>query len=173
MFVVLLILLNILWLQYAGFEVNDFEIKYLNSIAEITYIVGIVALLTVSNWSVTTLFDGKGKMKDIFLMICYSLYPMIWANIFGIVLSNILTGEEITIYYLIMSLGGLLTGYMVFMGLISIHEYGLGKCLVTILVTLLAASIIIFILLLSFNLFQTVYGFFYQIYQEITLRNII
>ena len=172
-FIILLILLNILWLQYAGFEVNDFEIRYLNSIAEITYIVGIVVLLTVSNWSVTTLFDGKGTMKEIFLMICYSLYPLLWANIFGIILSNILTGEEITVYYLIMSLGGLLTGFMIFMGMISIHEYGLGKCLLTVLFTLLAASIIIFVLLLSFNLFQTVYGFFYQIYQEITLRNII
>ena len=172
-FMLLLILFNILWIQYAGFEVNDFEIKYLNSIAEVTYIVGVVVLLTVSNWAVTTLFDGKGRMKEIFLMICYSLYPMIWANAFGIILSRILTGEELAIYALVMSLGSLLTGYMIFMGMISIHEYGLGKCLLTILFTLLAASIIIFILLLSFNLFQTMYGFFYQIYQEITLRNII
>lgn len=172
-FVILLILLNILWIQYAGFEVNDFEIKDLNSISEIIYIVGIVGLLTISNWSVTTLFDGKGKMKDIFLMICYSLYPMIWANAIGIILSQILTGEELAVYSLVMALGTFLTCYMIFMGMISIHEYGLGKCLLTILFTIIAAAIIVFILLLSYNLFQTIYGFFYTIYQEITLRNII
>lgn len=172
-FVIALILLNILWIQYAGFEVNDFDIKDLNSISQVIYTVGIVGLLTVSNWSVTTLFDGKGKMKDIFLMICYSLYPTIWATGIGIILSRILTGEELAVYGLVMSLGTVLSAYMIFMGMISIHEYGLGKCLLTILFTLLAAAIIIFILLLSYNLFQTIYGFFYTIYQEITLRNLI
>lgn len=172
-YMIVLILLNILWIQYAGFEINDFEIKDINSIAEITYIVGIVVLLTVSNWSVTTLFDGKGKMKEIFLMVCYSLFPMIWSTGVGIILSRILTGEEIAIYGLIMTLGTVLSMYMIFMGMISIHEYGLGKNILTIIFTLIAAAIIIFILLLSFNLFQTIYGFFYTIYQEITLRNLI
>lgn len=172
-FIVILVLLNILSFQYSGFEVNRNDIKDLNSIAEITYIVGVVILITVANWSVTTLFDGKGKMKDIFLMISYSLFPLILATGIGIILSNILTGEELGVYTLVLSIGGMLTGYMVFMGMISIHEYGLGKCILTILFTIVAAAIIIFVVLLAFNLFQTMYGFLYTIYQEITLRNLI
>ncbi len=172
-FIVILVILNILSFQYSGFEVNDNEIKDLNSIAEITYIVGVILLLTVSNWSVTTLFDGKGKMKEIFLMLSYSLFPLIWATGIGIILSNILTGEELAVYSLVLGLGSFLTGYMVFLGMISIHEYGLGKCVLTVIFTIIAAAIIIFILLLCFNLFQTIYGFFYTIYQEITLRNLI
>lgn len=172
-FIVLLVLLNILSFQYSGFEVNDNDIKDLNSIAEITYIVGVVVLLTVANWSVTTLFDGKGRMKDIFQMIGYSIFPLLWSTAAGIILSNVLTGEELGIYTLVVSIGGILTGYMVFMGMISIHEYGLGKNILTILFTIAAAAIILFVLLLAFNLFQTMYGFLYTIYQEITLRNLI
>lgn len=172
-FMVLLVILNILSFQYSGFEVNDNEIKDLNSIAEVTYIVGVILLITVSNWSVTTLFDGKGKMKDIFQMLGYSLFPLVWTTGIGIILSNVLTGDEIAIYTLIQGLGLFLTGYMIFLGMISIHEYGLGKCVLTILFTIVAAAIILFILLLMFTLFQTMYGFFYTIYREITLRNLI
>jgi hypothetical protein len=57
--------------------------------------------------------------------------------------------------------------------MISIHEYGLIKCILTILGTLLAASIIIFVLLLSYDLFQRMYGFLYTVYREITLRDLI
>jgi len=171
--IVALILLNILSFQYAGPEVNDNDIKDLNTIAQITYVAGVVLLITISNWSVTTLFDGKGTMKEIFLMISYSLFPLVWATGLGIILSNILTGDELAVYNLVIGLGYFLTGYMLFMGMISIHEYGLGKCILTVLFTLLAAAIILFILLLCFNLFQTMYGFLYTIYQEITLRNLL
>lgn len=172
-YIVILVILNILSFQYSGFEVNFNEIRDLNSIAEIIYIVAPVILITVANWSVTTLFDGKGKMGEIFLMISYALFPLIWATGLGIILSNILTGEEIALYYLVLSIGAFLTGYMVFFGMISIHEYGLTKCLLTILFTLIAASVIIFIGLLFFGLFQRMYGFLHTIYREITLRNLI
>ncbi len=172
-FIIILVFLNILSFQYAGFEVNDNEIRDLNSIAEITYIVSPVILVTLANWAVTTLFDGKGKMKEIFMMISYSLYPMIWATTGALILSNFLTGEEIALYQLVLGLGSFLMGYMVFFGMISIHEYGLGKCLLTILFTAVAASIVIFIFLLGYDLFQKMYGFLYTLYREITLRNLI
>ncbi len=172
-FILTLVVLNILSFQYAGFEVNDNDLRDLNSIAEIIYIIAPVILITLSNWAVTTLADGKGKMKDIFMMISYSLFPLIWATGIGLLLSNFLTGDEIAFYTLTLSLGSFLMGYMVFFGMISIHEYGLIKCIITILGTLLAASIIIFVLLLSYDLFQRMYGFLYTVYREITLRDLI
>ncbi len=172
-FICVLVILNILAFQYSGFEVNDKDIRDLNSFAEIIYIIGPILLVTISNWSVTTLADGKGKLKEIFMMISYSLFPMIWATGIGLILSNFLTGDEIAFYRLALSLGSFLMGYMVFFGMISIHEYGLIKCILTILGTLIASSIIIFILLLGYDLFQRMYGFLYTVYREITLRNLI
>ncbi|MFA6889848.1 MAG: YIP1 family protein [Bacilli bacterium] len=172
-FIVALVVLNILAFQYTGFEMNNNDIRDLNSIAEIIYIVAPIILITVSNWAVTTLADGKGKMKEIFMMISYSLFPLIWSTGIALVLSNFLTGDEIAFYTLTLSLGLFLMGYMIFFGMISIHEYGLVKCIITILGTLLAASIIIFVVLLGYDLFQRIYGFFYTVYREITLRDLI
>ena len=112
-------------------------------------------------------------MKEIFMMICYCLYPFIWANGLGILLSNILTEDEIAIYTLVVALGVILMLYMFFFGIISIHEYGLVQCLLTILFTIIAALVVIFACLLFFDLFQRMYGFVYTIYREITLRELL
>lgn len=172
-FMVVLVFLNILSFQYSGFEVNENDLKDLNSFAEILYIIAPVLLLTVANWSVTTLFDGKGRMKEIFLMFCYSLFPLIWATGIAIILSNVLTGDELAFYGLTLSIGAFLTGYMVFFGMISIHEYGLGKNVITVFFTIVAAAIIVFVLILGFDLFQKVYGFLFTLYEEISLRELL
>ena len=172
-FVISTVILNILKFQYSGFVVNDTNIRDLKSFAQVIYVIGAVLVISVANWSVTTLFDGKGNYKYIFMMVCYCLYPYIWANLIGMVLSNVLATEEVMIYRLIIGIGWFLTGYLFFFGIISIHEYGLGQCLLTILFTLVAALIILFVGILVFDLFQKIYGFLYQIYQEITMRNLL
>ena len=151
-FMVLMIIVNVLSFQYNGFLVNDNEIKDLNTLSQIAYIVGIILVITVGNWSVTTLFDGKGNMKEIFMMVCYCLYPLIWATGVGILLSNVLAQDEMALFTLVIALGGFLTAYMFFFGVISIHEYGLIQCVLTILATILAVLIILFACLLFFDL---------------------
>ncbi|MDD5183611.1 MAG: hypothetical protein PHU02_05555, partial [Bacilli bacterium] len=122
------------------------------------------------NWSITTLFDGKGTIKEILMLISYSLFPMIITQFFALFLSNMIAQEEIGLYSLVLSVGVFATGYMVFVGLVSIHEYGVLKCIITIVFTIVAALVILFIALLGFDLFRKIYGFVYTIYREIALR---
>lgn len=172
-FIVLAVIINIMKFQYSGFIVNDTSIRDMKSLAQVFYVVGAVVIITVANWSVTTLFDGKGNMKYIFMMIAYCLFPYIVCNIIGMILSNVLATDEIAIYTLVVALGVAFMLLMFFFGIISIHEYGLAQCILTILFTIVAALIILFVGILLFDLFQKVYGFIYQIYQELTLRDIL
>ena len=173
LFVVLTIFVNILKFQYDGFLVNNNNIKDLNTFAQVAYVAGAVVVVTIGNWAVTTLFDGKGNTKEIFMMICYCLYPLIWSTSIGIILSNILTEDEMAVYTLVNVLGVVLLAYMFFFGIISIHEYGLVQCLLTILFTVVAVLIVLFACLLFFDLFQRMYGFVYTLYREISLRELL
>ena len=169
-FIIALIFLNILSYQYEGYIVNSRDINDLNSFAEIAYIIIPILVFVFANWSITTLFDGKGKVIEIFMLISYSLFPMIVTKLIGLFVSNIVVQDEIALYGLILGLGTFGTGIMLFTGLVSIHEYGIVKCVITIVFTLLAAAVILFVALLCFDLFQKVFGFVYTIYREISLR---
>ncbi|MDD2681536.1 MAG: Yip1 family protein [Bacilli bacterium] len=169
-FVVIFILLQIISFQYEGFMVNQNDISELNTFAQITYVLVPILVLAFGNWSITTLFDGKGTIKEILMLISYSLFPMIITQFFALFLSNMIAQEEIGLYSLVLSVGVFATGYMVFVGLVSIHEYGVLKCIITIVFTIVAALVILFIALLGFDLFRKIYGFVYTIYREIALR---
>lgn len=169
-FVAMLIIMQILEFQYTGFVVNQLDLNDLNSFQEMASVIVPIIAVVVGNWSITTLFDGKGKMKEIFMMICYSLFPLIVSKIVGMLFSNIIVVEEAGFYGLIISLGSFLMGYMIFFGLISIHEYGLFKCVLSIIGTLLAVMVLFFIAMLGFDLFQKIIGFVYTLYREIALR---
>ena len=104
------------------------------------------------------------------MMISYSLFPLCWAKFICIFVSNFLTQNEAALYSLINGLGIFLMCYMAFFGFISIHEYGLVKCIVTLIATAIAILVICFIGILAFDLFQKMSGFIYTLYQEISLR---
>ena len=169
-FMITFILLNIAEYQFTGYVISQKDVTSLHTGREIITIIGIVVILTVANWSITTLFDGKGKMLEIFMMVCYCMMPMLWAKFFGLFISNVVSKNEAAIYNLVQGLGVFLTCYMAFFGLIGIHEYGVIKCVLSILGTAIAALVICFVGILAFDLFQKMYGFVYTIYQEISLR---
>ncbi len=169
-FLVLASLLTIIRYNYDGIIINVNNPEKFNSVKLLIYTVTPVIILSIANWSITTLMNGKGKMKEIFTMGCYCYFPYIVIGILNLILSNILTVDEVQFITLLNILAYVLMGYMIFMGMIVIHEYGVFQTLLTVILTLLATCVILFIALLIFDLTQQIYGFFYSLYKEIVSR---
>ena len=51
-----------------------------------------------------------------------------------------------------------------------IHEYGLVKCVLMAVFTLVAAIVILFAVALLFDLYRRIFSFVYTVYREISLR---
>ena len=163
-------LITIIRYNADGIIINVNDPTKFNSIKLLVYTIMPLVILAVANWSITTLLDGKGTMKQIFMMGGYSYFPLIIVSIINVVLSNVLTVDEAQIIVLLQVIGFVLMAYMIFMGLVVIHEYGVGKSLLTILLTILATAVILFIALLIFDLASQMYGFLYSLYKEIVSR---
>lgn len=169
-YVTILIISIILNQTSSGFLVNPFPNEEINIIKTTALVVVPLILVGIGNWSVTSLMDGKGKVTEILMTVCYSLIPFIWFSIPLTFIGNFLIQEEVVFFQAFITLSILLSGYMVFMGLLVIHEFGLLKTVLTIVFTLVAIAIIIFIGILILTLFQQVYNFIKSVYQEFLLK---
>ncbi len=156
--------------QYTGFVINTNELASMNSISIfMTWVLGFV-LFIVSNWSVTTLLNGKGNLGDILKVTAYSLVPFICTLIFQIFVSNFIILEEAMIVYVVTGIGTVWSLFMLLAGLCVIHEYGFGKTLIAILLTFVAAAIIMFLGVLFFTLIEQMVVFLVSVGQELIRR---
>ena len=126
-------------------------------------------LFAVANWCLTTLFDGEGSFKDVFICVCYSLVPLVMIKIPCVALSNVLTISEQDILSMLMTIAWVWLILLVFFGVMVTHDYTLGKNFITILGTILMVGVIMFVAILFFNLIRQMYIFAHNIYVEATM----
>jgi len=168
--VFLMALTSIIQRQFAGFLVNYNNLRELNSLDELQFVVLPFFLWCVANWSLTTLMDGEGTFKEIVMAAGYALLPMIVINLPLTLFSNVINLEESAFYYFFQSVGFVWFVWLLFVGTMTIHQYTVTKTVVTMLLTLVVMGIIVFLGLLVFSLVQQIVAFVYTVYQELQLR---
>ena len=130
----------------------------------------LVILWSVANWCFTTLMDGKGRMKDIFIASSYALIPMIMFGFPCTIVTNFCTESELQFVNFFYSLGNIWTFALIFLGALVINEYSLLKNVATTFLALVGMAFIAFIGILGVNLFTTMFGFIQTIANEIIYR---
>ena len=95
-------------------------------------VVLITLLFVLGNWSVTTLMDGEGSLKDIYMVIGYASLPLSIIRIPLALLTNLLSFAE---------KGGMSTRswpspgrcffVLLFLGVLVVHQYTVFKTVVT------------------------------------------
>lgn len=128
------------------------------------------ALWIIANWCLTTLFDGEGSFKDIFIATCYALAPMVLILIPTTILSNFLVSTELDILSVVNAFAFIWTGLLIFFGMMVTHDYSMGKNVLTTLGTILGMVIIMFIAILFSTLLGKLVSFVTNIVTEIQFR---
>ena len=162
--------LNCLKFQYTGFPMNMNNIDEMDALSIFISTISVVVLGTVSNWTITTLFNGKGKLKDIYIVICYSLTVLIIGDAIVTFASNFVTTEEIMI---LTSVQMLCYAYFVFLliaGLGTVHEYSFAGNLASMVMTVVAAAVILFIGVLLFTMLERMFSFVTSVAEELMRR---
>ena len=129
-----------------------------------------VLLWVISNWCLTTLFEGEGSLKDIYVATCYSLAPLPLFITISTILTNVLTVSEEGIISLIASIGWVWVVILLFFGMVVTHDYTTGKNVITTLGTIVAMVVIMFIAILFSSLVIKMVTFVISIFTEISNR---
>ncbi len=143
---------------------------YSSIIAQILSISVPVLLWCVGNWCLTTLFEGEGSFKDIFIATTYSLAPLPLLVIVSTILTNVLTAQEGSMINLLVTFGYIWVGILLFFGTLVTHDYSLSKNVLIVLFTIVAMAVIMFVAILFSSLLVKMVTFIVSIFTEIGNR---
>jgi hypothetical protein len=142
----------------------------MNILATITSIMVPFLLWAAANWCLTTLFDGEGSFKDIFIAVGYSLTPLPIFLVFTTLASNVVTADEVGLINLFVAIAFVWALMLIFFGMMVTHDYSIGKNILISLFTIVGMAIIIFVAVLFSGLIMKMVTFISSIIVEISYR---
>lgn len=144
--------------------------QQINFLSPIMIVLAPLLLWCVANWCLTTLFDGEGSFKDIFIATSYALLPLPLIYIPTTILTNFLSLSEAEFVTLFVAIAYIWTGALIFFGSMTTHGYSMGRNIAITLFTIVGMIFILFIILLFTNLIQRMVSFVSEIITEISYR---
>ena len=169
-FLFLWLLSYVLRLMFTNFQFISAPIQYINIYQRCASLLLPFLVLCVANWSLSTLFDGKGRFKDIYMAMCYALVPYSLIQLPMILLSHVLSFDEAAYYTVLASISVIWCVFLVFVGLMQVHDYGPGKTFIFLFATIFGALVILFLILVFLSLLSDAAGYFISLYREIAFR---
>ena len=168
--VIAVLITRLLNLQHTSFLFINVYWPEVNILQQCLSVLLPLVIFVLGNWGLTTLFEGKGTLGNVYMGTCYALAPFVILQLPMIVLSNWITVDEAAFYSVLNTVSLVWAGGLIVCAMMQIHDYGLGKTLLFIVMTIFAMAVIIFLLLLFFTLVGDAVGYFTSIYKEITFR---
>ena len=127
-------------------------------------------LFILANWCLTTLFEGEGSFKDIFVAVSYCLLPVPMLVIPATLFSNFVTTSEANIISFLSSLAFVWMGLLIFFATMVTHDYSMGKNIITFLGTIAGMILIMFVAVLFSTLVAKIVSLITNIITEIEYR---
>ena len=127
-------------------------------------------LFVVANWCLTTLLEGEGTFKDVFIATGYAISPMPFLIILSTILSNFLAINETALMTMINTVAFIWVGILLFFGIMITHGYSVPKNIITIFATIVGMAFIMFLAILFSSLMTKIVSFVYSIIEEINYR---
>lgn len=168
--VILVLITNLLKLGFTSFVFYPVNWDTVNLLMEIMTFLLPFAVYCVANWCLTTLFEGKGTLKDIYMGTAYAMTPYVLIQLPLILLSNFVTEEEGAFYTYFGYFSFVWCGFLIIASVMMIHDFLLGKAFLSLVFSAVGMLVIVFLLVLFFSLISDGFSYFYSLYKEIIYR---
>lgn len=164
------LLVRILKLRYTSFIFLRVYWEDLNIFLYLASILFPLTLWVIGNWALTTLFDGKGKLGQVYIATCYGLTPYPLVQFPLMIFSNFVTVEEAEFYTVLSALTLVYAAILIVTAMGQIHEYSASKNILFTVATLFAMLVMIFILMIFFSMISQGVAYFISLGRELLFR---
>lgn len=164
------ILVRILKLKYTSFCFLNVYWEDINIFLYIASILFPLALWVVGNWGLTTLFDGKGRLGQVYMATCYGMVPYPLIQVPLMIMSNMVTIEEGQFYQVLDIVSLVFCAILIILAMGQIHDFSLGKNILFTIASLFAMLVLVFILMLFFSMITQGVSYFISIGKELMFR---
>lgn len=156
--------------QYTAFPFNTLKVSEVNLFADAISVLVPFLLWVGVNWAFTTLMEGKGTVKEIYIMSAYALTPIIIVNIPATIVSHMLVQSEGSLLILARVVSVIWALLLLLAGTMTLHEYSVLKTLVTAVLIVGGIAAALFVALLFTSVVDHITRFVLTIYSELRYR---
>ena len=165
------LLIRVLKLKYTSFVVvAPVYWEDINIFMILASVLFPLVLWVVGNWALTTLFDGKGRLGQVYMATCYGMLPYPVIMIPLTIISNFVTTDEAEFYTTLSALALAYAALLIVAAMGQIHEYSVSKNILFTVASLFAMLVMIFLLMLFFSMISQGVAYFVSLVKELLFR---
>lgn len=166
MIMITLFIAYLLFITSQGFIYQTVDVNKIDFYSVVFGFFAIIVSVVVCNYLVTSITDGNGTIKEIYISIMYAFAPLIISLVSIVILSHIVTLTEAFMLDAILFAGIGLTAFTILKGMQEIQGYDVKELIKSVLLTCLFLVIMVIVLLIVFVLSQDLFNFLELILKE-------
>lgn len=154
-----------------GFIYQYTKVEDMDMGAVVVGFFAILILFIICNYLVTSITDGDGTIKQIFMIPAYGLMPAMIAMLITTGASYFLTYNESFILTVIMVVGVVWSIAAIFEGLATVHDYDFKSTVISLIITFVFMLIAVVVVLVVIIMWEQLSDFLITIGKEV-IRNV-
>lgn len=166
-----IVIVRVLGAYLTGFVFSPYVAAWeIDLETDVVYTLLPLGLWVGANYLVATITDGEGSLRHVIIGTAYSLFPYALFAPPLMLLSNVLTLNEVFLYTFSSQLIVLWCGILLVIMVREIHNYSLSETVRNIVTTLFTAAILLLSAYILYVLFNQLAEFVQAVIQEASLR---
>lgn len=126
----------------------------------------IIGLFILCNYLVASIKDGDGSFKQVYMIPAFGCMPAMIALLMVTVMSHGLTANEAFMLDVVMNAGIIWSLILIFVGLMTVHDYTVKETIVSLIITLVFIIIIAVVSIVIIIMWDQLWGFLKTVGEE-------
>lgn len=164
---VLLFVSFMLYMVGKGFIYQYQDIQEMDITSIVIGFFALLGLFVICNYLVTSINDGEGSLKQVYMLLAYGTMPLTVALLSVTVLSYVVTTNEAFFLTVGLTIGAVWTVILIFLGLQTVHNYSIKETIASIILTFVLMGVVVVVVMVVTIMWDQVWSFLSTVGEEL------